>query len=41
MVNTELNINTLASLIPEDATLQALKDLIDEFGLELESVSSL
>ena len=42
MKNTEYNtINTLGSFLSSDASFQALKDLIDEFGLEVEAVTSL
>ena len=43
MKNTDYSssVNTLGSFLSSDASYQALKDLIDEFGLEVEAVTSL
>jgi hypothetical protein len=43
MKNTDYSssVNTLGSFLSSDASFQALKDLIDEFGLEVEAVTSL
>jgi hypothetical protein len=40
MRNTEFNISALSSFLSADASLQALKDMIEDFELEIESVSS-
>ena len=39
MRNTDYNLDTLGSFISSDASLQALKDLIDDLGLEVEDVT--
>ena len=39
MRNTDYNIDTLDTFISSDASLQALKDLIDDLGLEVEDVT--
>ena len=39
MRNTDYNIDALGSFISSDASLQALKDLIDDLGLEVEGVT--
>jgi hypothetical protein len=39
MRNTDYNIDALGSLISSDASLQALKDLMDDLGLEVEGVT--
>jgi len=40
MRNTDYNnIDTLGSFISSDASFQALKDLIDDLGLEVEGVT--
>lgn len=42
MKNTDYNsISTLGFFLSSDTSFQALKDLIDEFGLEVEEVTSL
>lgn len=42
MKNTDYtSVNTLGSFLSSDTSFQALKDLIDEFGLEVEAVTSL
>lgn len=41
MKNTDYNINALGSFLSSDTSFQALKDLIDDFGLELEEITSL
>ena len=39
--NTDFNFNALSALVSSDASLQALKDMIDTLGLEIEDVKSL
>ena len=39
MRNTDYNIEALGSFISSDTSLQALKDLIDDLGLEVEGVT--
>ena len=39
MRNTDYNIDALGSIISSDASLQALKDLMDDLGLEVEGVT--
>jgi hypothetical protein len=41
MKNTDFNFNALSALVSSDASLQALKDMIDTLGLEIEDVKSL
>lgn len=41
MRNTDYNIDALGSFLSSDVTFQALKALIDDLGLEVESVSEL
>ena len=41
MRNTDYNIDTLVSFVSSDTSFQALKDLIDELGLEVEGVTKL
>ena len=41
MRNTDYNISTLGGFLSSDASFQSLKDIIDELGLEVESVTSL
>ena len=41
MRNTDYNIDTLVSFVSSDTSFQALKDLIDELGLEVEGVTEL
>ena len=41
MRNTDYNIDTLVSFVSSDNSFQALKDLIDELGLEVEGVTEL
>ena len=39
MINTDYNIDALGSFLSSDASFQALKDLIDDLGLEVEGVT--
>ena len=39
MRNTDYTLDTLDTFISSDASLQALKDLIDDLGLEVEGVT--
>ena len=39
MRNTDYNLDALGNFISSDASLQALKDLIDDLGLEVEGVT--
>ena len=39
MRNTDYNIDTLVSFVSSDTSFQALKDLIDDLGLEVEGVT--
>ena len=41
MRNTDYNIDALGSFLSSDVSFQALKDLIDDLGLEVESITSL
>ena len=41
MRNTDYNVSALGSFLSSDASLQALKDIIDDLGLEVENVTSL
>ncbi len=41
MRNTDYNISALGCLLSSDASFQALQDIIDDLGLEVESVTSL
>lgn len=41
MRNTDFNINALGSFLSNDASFQALKDIIDDLGLEVESIATL
>ena len=41
MRNTDYNIDALGSFLASDTSFQALKDLIDELGLEVEGVTEL
>jgi len=41
MKNTDFNISALGSFLSSDASFQALQDIIDDLGLEVESVTSL
>lgn len=36
MKNTDFNIDALGNMISSDISFQALKDIIDDLGLELE-----
>ncbi len=40
MKNTDFNLNALSSFVSNDVSFQALKDLIDDFDLEFETVLS-
>ena len=40
MRNTDFNINALSAFLSGDASFQTLKDMIEDFDLEIESVSS-
>ena len=39
MRNTDYNIDALSSFLSNDVSFQALKDLIDDLGLEVEGVT--
>ena len=39
MRNTDYNIDALGSFLSNDVSFQALKDLIDDLGLEVEGVT--
>lgn len=39
MRNTDYNIDALGSYLSSDVSFQALKDLIDDLGLEVEAVT--
>ena len=39
MRNTDYNLDALGSFLSSDASFQALKDLIDDLGLEVEGVT--
>ena len=39
MRNTDYNIDALSSFLSNDISFQALKDLIDDLGLEVEGVT--
>ena len=41
MRNTDYNTSALSSLLSSDASFQALRDLIDDLGLEVENVMAL
>ena len=41
MRNTDYNIDALGTFLSSDTSFQALKDLIDELGLEVEGVIEL
>jgi hypothetical protein len=41
MRNTDYNTSALGSLLSSDASFQALRDLIDDLGLEVENVMAL
>lgn len=41
MRNTDYNVNALGSFLSSDASFQALKDIIDDLGLEVEEITSL
>lgn len=41
MRNTDFNINALGSFISSDISFQALRDMIDDLGLELEDITTL
>lgn len=41
MRNTDYNIDALGSFISSDATLEALRGMIDDLGLEVEDVRPL
>jgi hypothetical protein len=41
MRNTDYNTSALGSLLSSDASFQALRDLIDDLGLEVENVTAL
>ena len=41
MRNTDYNISALGSFLSSDASFQALKDIIDDLGLEVEEITSL
>jgi len=41
MKNTDYNLNVLSFFLSPDASLQTLRDMIDDLGLEIEGVSSL
>lgn len=40
MRNTDYNIDALGSFLSSDVSFQALKDLIDDLGLEVEGVTA-
>lgn len=39
MKNTDFNINALGAYIASEATIQALKGIIDDLGLEVENIA--
>ena len=41
MKNTDYNIDALGSFLSNDASFQALKDIISDFDLEFQAVSQL
>ena len=41
MRNTDFNVDALGSFISSSTSFQALKDIIDDLGLESEEASSL
>ncbi len=41
MKNTDYNVSALGSFLSSDTSFQALKDIIDELGLEVEAITSL
>lgn len=41
MRNTDYNIDALGSFLSSDISFQALQDMIDELGLEVENVTAL
>jgi hypothetical protein len=41
MKNTDFNISALSGILSSDASFLALRDLIDELGLEVEEVRPL
>ena len=41
MRNTDYNVSALGSFLSSDASFQALKDIIDDLGLEVEDITSL
>lgn len=41
MKNTDFNISALGALLSSEASFQALKDIIDDLGLEVEAITSL
>ena len=41
MKNTDYNLNSLLNFISSDDTFQALKDMIDDLGLEIEDIKTL
>ena len=41
MKNTDLNISNLGNILTSDDSFQALKDMIDELGLEIEDIRTL
>ena len=41
MRNTDYNASTLCGFLSSDASFQALRDLIDDLGLEVEKVTAL
>ena len=40
MKNTDYNFSTLVNFISSDDSFQALKDMIDDLGLEIEDIKS-
>ena len=41
MKNTDYNVSALGSFLSSDISFQALQDMIDELGLEVENVTAL
>ncbi len=41
MRNTDYNVSALGSFLSSDVSFQALKDMIDDLGLEVEEIISL
>ena len=41
MKNTDYNLSSLVNFISSDDSFQALKDMIDDLGLEIEDIKTL